>query len=155
MWEGITLFRGSVGVTVRNNELNDFLFVGIRCGADTGYVMDCHLNVLAYNFMTNPGKYVEEVTEVNHAGIYFCTHWFNPGEAPTPCPALVSPVKHSVLAGSPRVSPGRVSLRVWEQPLWGPARGLCPLGFHSGEGHTLSLVEGHTLLHVPILVLPW
>jgi len=87
-WELITLYRGAVGVTVTRNYLHDFLFVGVRCGADTGYIMDCHLNNITYNYIWNPEIYSTNFTDVNNAGIYTCTHFFNPGEALPGCECI-------------------------------------------------------------------
>lgn len=154
VWEGITLFRGSVGVTVRNNEISNYLFDGIRCGADTGYVMDCHLNLIAYNFMTNPASYVDGTSDVNHAGIYFCTHWFNPGEAPLPTasapslvrswqgpPPLPYPLPGLSLAGPATLSSASFLLHSW----WGPQPSP-PTGFSAPWGSSRNATHDRHVL---------
>jgi len=37
------------------------------------------MNNFTNNFIDNPWWYSSSYTDVNHAGIYFCTHFFNPG----------------------------------------------------------------------------
>jgi len=83
-----------VGVTVTNNYLHDFLFTGVRCGADVGTVMDCHHNNITNNFIYNPPEYSRSVTDVNNAGIYTVTHWYNPG-TPTQGPSYSTAVPFS------------------------------------------------------------
>ncbi|GJP38038.1 hypothetical protein CLOM_g22473 [Closterium sp. NIES-68] len=100
-WELIYLYRGTIGATVRNNFLHDYLFAGFRCsvavptknraarcssavplsiswecGADVHFAWDCVLTTVAHNFVFSPQK--KNLTG-DSAGIYFCTHWFNPG----------------------------------------------------------------------------
>ncbi|GJP59757.1 hypothetical protein CLOP_g15126 [Closterium sp. NIES-67] len=79
-WELIYLYRGTIGATVRNNFLHDYLFAGFRCGADVHFAWDCALTTVAHNFVFSPQK--KDLTG-DSAGIYFCTHWFNPGNTVT------------------------------------------------------------------------
>lgn len=68
-WELITIYRGAVGVTIRNNYLHGFQFVAIRCGARVSEVMDCHHNVIANNLIWNPPNYPDSsITDDNNAG---------------------------------------------------------------------------------------
>ncbi|CAI5510635.1 unnamed protein product [Closterium sp. Naga37s-1] len=73
----IVMHLGAVGVTVINNFIHDFGFAGIRCGADVHYAGDCMLtnisNNIVYNWRRNSSG------DVDSAGIYYCTHWFSPG----------------------------------------------------------------------------
>ncbi|CAI5991600.1 unnamed protein product [Closterium sp. NIES-64] len=73
----IVMHWGAVGVTVVNNFIHDFGFAGIRCGADVHFVGDCMLtnisNNIVYNWRRNSSG------DVDSAGIYYCTHWFSPG----------------------------------------------------------------------------
>ncbi|CAI5476776.1 unnamed protein product [Closterium sp. Yama58-4] len=75
-WELIYLYRGTIGATVRNNFLHDYLFSGFRCGADVHFAWDCALTTVKHNFVFSPQK--KNLTG-DSAGIYFCTHWFSPG----------------------------------------------------------------------------
>ncbi|CAI5523671.1 unnamed protein product [Closterium sp. Naga37s-1] len=76
-WELINLYRGSIGVKVHNNFLHDYLFAGFRCGADVHYSWDCMLTSVKNNFVFTPQS--KGRLTFDSAGIYFCTHWFNPG----------------------------------------------------------------------------
>ncbi|CAI7790360.1 unnamed protein product [Closterium sp. NIES-53] len=73
----IVLHRGAVGITVTNNFVHNFIFAGIRCGADVHYSGDCMLTRINWNRVVASGRN----TNGDHdaAGIYYCTHWFNPG----------------------------------------------------------------------------
>jgi len=82
-FELITLYRGATGVTVTNNYLHDYMFVGIRCGADFGYQFDCYMNNFTNNLITNPWWYSSSVTDVNNAGILHVHTLFNPGTQQT------------------------------------------------------------------------
>lgn len=74
-WELITIYRGAVGVTIRNNYLHHFEFVGIRCGARVAEVMDCHHNYIGYNLIWNPPGYPESsITAVDNAGMISVFH---------------------------------------------------------------------------------
>ncbi|CAI5531554.1 unnamed protein product, partial [Closterium sp. Naga37s-1] len=75
-WELIYLYRGTIGATVRNNFLHDYLFSGFRCRADVHFAWDCALTTVKHNFVFSPQK--KNLTG-DSAGIYFCTHWFSPG----------------------------------------------------------------------------
>ncbi|GJP42358.1 hypothetical protein CLOM_g1932 [Closterium sp. NIES-68] len=76
-WELVNLYRGSIGVKVHNNFLHDYLFAGFRCGADVHYSWDCMLTSVKNNFVFTPQS--KGRLTFDSAGIYFCTHWFNPG----------------------------------------------------------------------------
>ncbi|CAI7752004.1 unnamed protein product, partial [Closterium sp. NIES-54] len=73
----IVMHWGAVGVTVINNFVHDFGFAGIRCGADVHFAGDCMLsnisNNIVYNWQRNSSG------DADSAGIYYCTHWFSPG----------------------------------------------------------------------------
>ncbi|CAI5531551.1 unnamed protein product [Closterium sp. Naga37s-1] len=75
-WELIYLYRGTIGATVSNNFLHGYLFSGFRCGADVHFAWDCALTTVKHNFVFSPQK--KNLTG-DSAGIYFCTHWFSPG----------------------------------------------------------------------------
>lgn len=92
-WELVTLYRGAVGVRIQNNYFHNYIFTAIRCGADVGYVMDCHQTWIGNNYIY--AKPFRTLTG-DSAGIYFCTHWFNPGMVPYPC--AVRTVLYSALA---------------------------------------------------------
>ncbi|CAI5509892.1 unnamed protein product [Closterium sp. Naga37s-1] len=73
----IVLYRGAVGVKVFRNYVHDFIFAGIRCGADVHFAGDCMMTNVSNNLVVAKGRN----TNGDHdaAGIYYCTHWFNPG----------------------------------------------------------------------------
>ncbi|GJP41963.1 hypothetical protein CLOM_g1574 [Closterium sp. NIES-68] len=73
----IVLYRGAVGVKVYRNYVHDFIFAGIRCGADVHFAGDCMMTNVSNNLVIAKGRN----TNGDHdaAGIYYCTHWFNPG----------------------------------------------------------------------------
>ncbi|CAI5996141.1 unnamed protein product [Closterium sp. NIES-65] len=73
----IVLYRGAVGVKVFRNYVHDFIFAGIRCGADVHFSGDCMMTNVSNNLVVAKGRN----TNGDHdaAGIYYCTHWFNPG----------------------------------------------------------------------------
>eukprot|EP00271_Cylindrocystis_brebissonii_P016645 TRINITY_DN406_c0_g2_i2.p1 TRINITY_DN406_c0_g2~~TRINITY_DN406_c0_g2_i2.p1 ORF type:complete len:347 (+),score=27.11 TRINITY_DN406_c0_g2_i2:263-1303(+) len=74
---GVILMGGAAGVTVRNNYIHNFSFSAIQCGQNVGNVADCMLMTFAYNYIiTEPGV----VANNDGAGIYFDTHWANPGK---------------------------------------------------------------------------
>lgn len=73
----IVLYNGAVGVTVRNNYVHDYVFTGIRCGADVSYQGDCMLTSISRNIVIN--RKVNSNGDYDSAGIYWCTHWINPG----------------------------------------------------------------------------
>ncbi|GJP45545.1 hypothetical protein CLOM_g4927 [Closterium sp. NIES-68] len=73
----IVLYRGAVGVTVRNNYIHDFLFAGIRCGADVSFQGDCMLTTISNNLVVATARNMSG--DQDAAGIYYCVHWFNPG----------------------------------------------------------------------------
>ncbi|CAI5461049.1 unnamed protein product [Closterium sp. Yama58-4] len=72
----IVLYQGAIGVIVRNNYVHDFIFAGIRCGADVHYAADCVLATISYNIVVAAGT--NRSGDQDAAGIYFCTHWFSP-----------------------------------------------------------------------------
>ncbi|CAI5931949.1 unnamed protein product [Closterium sp. NIES-65] len=74
---GIVIYRGAVGVTVRNNYVHDYLFAGIRCGADVSLQGDCMLSTISNNLVVATARNMSG--DQDAAGIYYCTHWFNPG----------------------------------------------------------------------------
>eukprot|EP00475_Leptophrys_vorax_P003899 TRINITY_DN12276_c0_g1_i1.p1 TRINITY_DN12276_c0_g1~~TRINITY_DN12276_c0_g1_i1.p1 ORF type:complete len:415 (+),score=0.61 TRINITY_DN12276_c0_g1_i1:118-1245(+) len=73
----IVIYGGSVGVIVRNNYVHDFIFAGIRCGADVHFAGDCMFATISNNLVVAAGR--NRNGDLDAAGIYFCTHWFNPG----------------------------------------------------------------------------
>ncbi|CAI5465880.1 unnamed protein product [Closterium sp. Yama58-4] len=73
----IVLYFGAVGVTVRNNYVHDFIFGGIVCGAFVSYVGDCMLATISNNLVVATGRNISG--DMDASGIYFNTHWFNPG----------------------------------------------------------------------------
>ncbi|GJP83187.1 hypothetical protein CLOP_g13375 [Closterium sp. NIES-67] len=75
----IVLHRGAVGVTVANNYVHDYIFAGIRCGADVHYSGDCMLTRINSNLVISSGRNLNG--DYDSAGIYYCTHWFNPGNS--------------------------------------------------------------------------
>eukprot|EP00475_Leptophrys_vorax_P016951 TRINITY_DN23467_c0_g2_i2.p1 TRINITY_DN23467_c0_g2~~TRINITY_DN23467_c0_g2_i2.p1 ORF type:complete len:471 (+),score=-1.24 TRINITY_DN23467_c0_g2_i2:23-1414(+) len=75
----IVLYNGAVGVTVTNNYVHDFVFTGIRCGADVSYQGDCMLSRISRNLVVN--RRSNSNGDYDSAGIYWCTHWFNPGNS--------------------------------------------------------------------------
>ncbi|CAI6010340.1 unnamed protein product [Closterium sp. NIES-65] len=75
----IVLHRGAVGVTVTNNYIHDYIFAGIRCGADVHYSGDCMLTRINSNLVISSGRNLNG--DYDSAGIYYCTHWFNPGNS--------------------------------------------------------------------------
>eukprot|EP00475_Leptophrys_vorax_P009608 TRINITY_DN16359_c0_g1_i1.p2 TRINITY_DN16359_c0_g1~~TRINITY_DN16359_c0_g1_i1.p2 ORF type:complete len:387 (-),score=-3.72 TRINITY_DN16359_c0_g1_i1:218-1276(-) len=76
-WELINLYRGTIGVRVVNNFLHDYIFAGFRCGADVHYAWDCFFTTLRHNFIYTPQSKGRLMLDAG--GIYFCTHWYNPG----------------------------------------------------------------------------
>ncbi|GJP41981.1 hypothetical protein CLOM_g1583 [Closterium sp. NIES-68] len=72
----IVLYQGAIGVIVRNNYVHDFIFAGIRCGADVHYAADCVLSTISYNIVVAAGT--NRSGDQDAAGIYYCTHWFSP-----------------------------------------------------------------------------
>ncbi|CAI5476684.1 unnamed protein product [Closterium sp. Yama58-4] len=75
----IVLHRGAVGVTVTNNYIHNYIFAGIRCGADVHYSGDCMLTRINSNLVISSGRNLNG--DHDSAGIYYCTHWFNPGNS--------------------------------------------------------------------------
>ncbi|CAI5973341.1 unnamed protein product, partial [Closterium sp. NIES-65] len=75
----ILLHRGAVGVTVRNNYVHDFIFAGIKCGADVHYSFACMLSRINSNLVVSSGRNLNG--DHDSAGIYFYTHWFSPGNS--------------------------------------------------------------------------
>ncbi|CAI5461040.1 unnamed protein product [Closterium sp. Yama58-4] len=73
----IVMHWGAVGVTVINNFVHDFGFAGIRCGADVHFAGDCMLSNISNNIVYNWRR--NSSGDVDSAGIYYCTHWFSPG----------------------------------------------------------------------------
>ncbi|CAI7855974.1 unnamed protein product, partial [Closterium sp. NIES-54] len=73
----IVLYFGAVGVTVSNNYVHDFIFAGIVCGAFVSYVGDCMLSTISNNLVVATGRNISG--DMDASGIYFNTHWFNPG----------------------------------------------------------------------------
>ncbi|CAI5499712.1 unnamed protein product, partial [Closterium sp. Naga37s-1] len=75
----ILLHKGAVGVTVRNNYVHDFIFAGIKCGADVHYSFACMLARINSNLVVSSGRNLNG--DHDSAGIYFYTHWFSPGNS--------------------------------------------------------------------------
>ncbi|CAI5990642.1 unnamed protein product [Closterium sp. NIES-65] len=75
----IVVHRGSVGVIVRNNYVHDFIFAGIRCGSDVHFAGDCMLTQIDRNLVVASGR--NRSGDQDAAGIYYCVHWFSPGES--------------------------------------------------------------------------
>ncbi|CAI5982708.1 unnamed protein product [Closterium sp. NIES-64] len=75
----ILLHRRAVGVTVRNNYVRDFIFAGIKCGADVHYSFACMLSRINSNLVVSSGRNLNG--DHDSAGIYFYTHWFSPGNS--------------------------------------------------------------------------
>ncbi|GJP72359.1 hypothetical protein CLOP_g3101 [Closterium sp. NIES-67] len=73
----IVLQNGAVGVIARNNYIHDFLFAGIRCGADVYNQGDCMLTTISNNLIVASGRNMSG--DHDAAGIYYCTHFYNPG----------------------------------------------------------------------------
>ncbi|CAI5509894.1 unnamed protein product, partial [Closterium sp. Naga37s-1] len=73
----IVMHWGAVGVAVINNFVHDFGFAGIRCGADVHFAGDCMLSNISNNIVYNWRR--NSSGDADSAGIYFCTHWFSPG----------------------------------------------------------------------------
>ncbi|CAI5966672.1 unnamed protein product [Closterium sp. NIES-64] len=66
-----------VGVRVVQNFVHDYGFAGIRCGADVRNQGDCMLGFIGYNYVYSRLRNMTGAAD--SAGIYYCTHWFNPG----------------------------------------------------------------------------
>ncbi|CAI5951095.1 unnamed protein product [Closterium sp. NIES-65] len=75
----ILLHWRAVGVTVRNNYVRDFIFAGIKCGADVHYSFACMLSRINSNLVVSSGRNLNG--DHDSAGIYFYTHWFSPGNS--------------------------------------------------------------------------
>ncbi|GJP44585.1 hypothetical protein CLOM_g3964 [Closterium sp. NIES-68] len=75
----IVLHRGAIGVTVANNYIHDFIFAGVRCGVDVHYSGDCMLTRVNSNLIVATGRNMNG--DHDAAGIYFCSHWFSPGNS--------------------------------------------------------------------------
>lgn len=67
----------TAGITIKNNNIHNFTFTAIQCGQNVGNVADCMFSTFSHNYI-----YTETWVPFNHdaAGIYFDTHWVNPGE---------------------------------------------------------------------------
>ena len=74
---GIVLHEGAVGVDVYNNFIHDYGFAGIRCGDYISQQGDCMLAYIFRNLVYSRKSNVSG--DGDAAGIYFNTHWFNPG----------------------------------------------------------------------------
>ncbi|CAI7783074.1 unnamed protein product [Closterium sp. NIES-54] len=75
----ILLHKGAVGVTVTNNYVHDYIFAGIKCGADVHYSFACMLARINSNLVICSGRNLNG--DHDSAGIYFYTHWFSPGNS--------------------------------------------------------------------------
>ncbi|CAI7911090.1 unnamed protein product, partial [Closterium sp. NIES-54] len=75
----ILLHKGAVGVTVTNNYVHDYIFAGIKCGADVHYSFACMLARINSNLVVSSGRNLNG--DHDSAGIYFYTHWFSPGNS--------------------------------------------------------------------------
>ena len=75
---GVVLHQGAVGVDVFNNYIHGFGFAGIRCGDYVSFQGDCMLTNVFYNSVFSPRANV--TGDADAAGIYYNTHWINPGE---------------------------------------------------------------------------
>ena len=70
--------RGAVGVFVHNNYIHDYGFAGIRCGNLMSAQGDCMMTRIYHNYVY---KYWPEAGKTDDSGgIYYNTHWINPGE---------------------------------------------------------------------------
>ena len=74
---GVVLHQGAVGVDVFNNYIHGFGFAGIRCGDYISYQGDCMLSNIFYNSVFSPRA--NATGDADAAGIYYNTHWINPG----------------------------------------------------------------------------
>ena len=75
--DGIVLHFGAVGVNVLNNYIHDYGFAGIRCGDYVSAQGDCMMTAVRGNYVYSPAANV--MGDHDAAGIYYNTHWFNPG----------------------------------------------------------------------------
>ncbi|CAI7790359.1 unnamed protein product [Closterium sp. NIES-54] len=73
----LVVYNGAVGVRVVQNFVHDYGFAGIRCGADVRNQGDCMLGFIGYNYVYSRLRNMTGAAD--SAGIYYCTHWFNPG----------------------------------------------------------------------------
>ncbi|CAI5476683.1 unnamed protein product [Closterium sp. Yama58-4] len=73
----LVVYNGAVGVRVVQNFVHDYGFAGIRCGADVRNQGDCMLGFIGYNYVYSRLRNMTGAAD--SAGIYYCIHWFNPG----------------------------------------------------------------------------
>ncbi|GJP44590.1 hypothetical protein CLOM_g3968 [Closterium sp. NIES-68] len=73
----LVVYNGAVGVKVVHNYVHTYGFAGIRCGADVRNQGDCMLGFIGYNYVYSRLRNMTGAAD--SAGIYYCTHWFNPG----------------------------------------------------------------------------
>ncbi|CAI5463922.1 unnamed protein product [Closterium sp. Yama58-4] len=76
---GIMILWGGVGVNVMNNRLHDFTLAGIQMGHGMNNVGDAMLTKVAYNEIRHDFGETGANTRLDNSGIYFDTHWVNPG----------------------------------------------------------------------------
>ena len=67
--------NGAVGVFVHNNYIHDFGFAGIRCGHLMSSQGHCMMTRIYRNHV-----YKSQPKADDSGGIYYNTHWINPGE---------------------------------------------------------------------------
>lgn len=68
--------RQAVGVTIAFNHFENNFFTAIECGKNVHDIGDCMLSTIVYNYIHVTPDYV---TLPDYGGIYFDTHWTNPG----------------------------------------------------------------------------
>ncbi|CAI5944942.1 unnamed protein product [Closterium sp. NIES-64] len=76
---GIMILWGGIGVNVMNNRLHDFTLAGIQMGHGMNNVGDAMLTKVAYNEIRHDFGETGANTRLDNSGIYFDTHWVNPG----------------------------------------------------------------------------
>ena len=78
-YDAIVLHEGAVGVDVYNNYVFNYGFAGIRCGDYISFQGDCMLTNVFRNLVYSKRSNV--TGDGDAAGIYYNTHFFNPGGA--------------------------------------------------------------------------
>eukprot|EP00850_Spirogloea_muscicola_P009811 SM000056S17929 [mRNA] locus=s56:121699:131627:- [translate_table: standard] len=72
---GVLVAGSAVGVTVSNNYCHDLHWACVQIGLGSGNVADAQMNNVSNNYIVVHKN--DKVTDA--AGIYFATHWYNPG----------------------------------------------------------------------------
>eukprot|EP00850_Spirogloea_muscicola_P011154 SM000068S20586 [mRNA] locus=s68:359943:372898:- [translate_table: standard] len=72
---GVLVAGSAVGVTISNNYCHALHWACVQIGLGIGNVADAQMNNVSHNYIVVHKN--EKVTDA--AGIYFATHWYNPG----------------------------------------------------------------------------